>query len=154
MITNAIHMLKILFTLTLMSVTFVSWSQDFAQTIRGRIVDKQTRMPVVGANVYLPGSDPVTGTISDGEGYFRLEKVALGRHTLQVSCVGYNSVMLPNIVVTSSKEVVLEISIEEMVNRLDEIVVSARQKKILLTGWLPSVPGLLQWRKPAGLQEL
>lgn len=122
-------MRKILMILAALTAALLSWSQDLTQTIRGRIIDNQTRMPVIGANVYLPGSEPVTGTISDGEGYFRLDRIPVGRHTLQVSCVGYNSVMLPNIVVTSSREIVLEISIEEMVNRLDEIVVTARQKK-------------------------
>jgi len=122
-------MRKILFVLAALSVVVFARSQELTQTIRGKIIDKQTRMPVIGANVYLPGSEPVIGTISDGEGCFKLRGIPLGRHTLQVSCVGYNSVIMPNIVVTSSREVVVEISIEEMVNKLDEIVVAARQKK-------------------------
>ncbi len=122
-------MRRILIVLAVAFTISDAWSQDLTQTIRGRIIDKQTRMPVIGANVYLPGFEPAKGTISDGEGYFRLEKVPLGRHLLQVSCVGYNSVSIANIVITSSREAVMEISIEEMVNRLDEIVVTARQKK-------------------------
>ena len=122
-------MRRILMILTALCFLDVSWSQDLTQTIRGRIVDRQTRMPVIGANIFLPESEPVTGTISDGEGYFKMEKIPVGRQTLHVSCVGYSSLILPDIVVTSSREVVLEINIEEMVNKLDEIVVSARQKK-------------------------
>ncbi len=118
--------------LLIFALTFIvsyAFSQELTQTIRGKVIDKLTQMPVIGANVYLPGSNPVIGTVSDEEGNFKLQNVPIGRHTLRVSCVGYNSVTLPNIVATSAKEVVLEINIEEMVNKLDEIVVTARQKK-------------------------
>jgi hypothetical protein len=122
-------MKKILMILAALTAVVITRSQDLTQTIRGRITDKQTLMPVIGANICLPVSVPVIGTISDGEGNFKLENIPIGRQTLQVSCVGYSSVILSNIVVTSSREVVVEISLEEMVNKLDEIVVTARQKK-------------------------
>ncbi len=122
-------MRKIVLVLAALSAMVFTRSQDLTQTVRGRVTDKQTLMPVTGANVYLPGSEPVIGTVSDGEGYFKLDRMPVGRHTLQVSCVGYHSVTLPNIIVTSAKEVVLEIGMDEMVSKLDEIVVTARQKK-------------------------
>ncbi len=122
-------MKKRLLIFVLTFIVSYAFSQELTQTIRGKVIDKLTQMPVIGANVYLPGSNPVIGTVSDEEGNFKLQNVPIGRHTLRVSSVGYNSVTLPNIVATSAKEVVLEINIEEMVNKLDEIVVTARQKK-------------------------
>ncbi|MBN2610965.1 MAG: TonB-dependent receptor [Bacteroidales bacterium] len=122
-------MKKLSFIIAFIAYTFCGFSQDLTQTIRGKILDKQTQIPVIGANVFLPATNPVIGTITDGEGNFKLENIAVGRHTLQISCVGYNGVTIPNIVVTSAKEVVLEIGIEELVSQLEEIVVTARQKK-------------------------
>ncbi len=113
-------------------LTFIAgcaWPQEIIQTVRGKVTDKLTQIPITGADVYLTESEPVIGAVTNEDGDFILKGIPVGRHTLQVSCIGYNSITLPNIIVTSGKEVVLDIKIEEKVSQLDEIVVTARQKK-------------------------
>lgn len=122
-------MKRLLTIIAFLGVAFNMWSQELTQKVRGKVLDRQTQMPVIGANVFLSATNPVIGTITDEEGSFKLGKIPVGRHTLIVSCVGYNSVTIPNIIVTSAKEVVLEIGMEELVSQLDEIVITARQKK-------------------------
>ena len=124
-----IIMKKILMLFLFLGVLLICRSQELTQTIRGTILDRQTRMPVTGANIYIPAAYPVTGTVSDAEGHFRLEHIPVGRVIIQISCVGYKSVTIPDIILTSAKEVVLEILADELVSRLDEIVITARQKK-------------------------
>jgi hypothetical protein len=122
-------MRKALGVIILIFIAGYAWSQEIIQTVRGKVTDKITQMPVMGANVYLSDYEPVIGTVTNEDGGFMLEGIPVGRHTLQVSCIGYSSITLPNIIVTSGKEVILDINIEELVNQIDEIVVTARQKK-------------------------
>ena len=95
------------------------------QTIKGTIIDQQSEMPLIGATIQLVDVTQNIGTITDIDGYFVLPAIPLGRHTLQVGYLGYNGLTLPNIEVTAGKEVVLDIALEEAIEKLDEVVVTA-----------------------------
>jgi hypothetical protein len=99
------------------------------QTIRGTVVDLNTDIPLVGAAVVLVGSNPQIGTVTDANGDFRIEKIAIGRVGIQASYIGYNLVMLNNLILTSGKELVLKIQMEEKVIMTEEVVVTAFSRK-------------------------
>ena len=92
------------------------------QTIRGKVLDKDSKVPFIGATIVLIGSDPLKGSASDMDGNFRIEEVPVGRASLKISYVGYEEQVLPNILVNSGKETVLSIEIIESVLKMDEIV--------------------------------
>jgi hypothetical protein len=100
-----------------------------AQTgvIKGTVIDQQSEMPIIGATVQLLNIDNELGTVTDIDGDFRLENVPLGRQVIQVTYVGYAPMSLPNIEVTSGKEVVLNVTIEESISELNEVVVTANK---------------------------
>ena len=97
------------------------------QNVKGIILDKQSEMPLIGATIELLGTD--NGTVTDIDGYFRLENVPVGRQSFRVSYLGYNSITLPNMEVRAGKELLLEIALEESVEKLAEIVVTAEVVK-------------------------
>ena len=99
------------------------------QTIRGVVRDKETKMPLPGASIVLVGSKPQKGTMSDQDGNFRLDKVAIGRQSLQISFVGYRPAFVQGIILNSVKEVVIEADLEENVITGQEIVVKASARK-------------------------
>ena len=99
--------------------------------MKGVILDAQAEYPLIGATIQLVGSDPVKGDIADVNGNFRIEGVPVGRQTFAVTYVGYKSISLPNVLVTSGKEVVLRVMLEESVEKLEEIVVTASSNKDL-----------------------
>jgi hypothetical protein len=110
--------------------TFSVVAQDFTQTIRGRVVDKDSKAALPGAAVAIIEDNSVLkGVSTDPEGYFILEKIALGKHTLQVSYVGYEKMIVPNVLVNSGKEVVMLFELEESVTSMEEIVVKANTKE-------------------------
>ncbi len=113
----------------ILSCNYLAQSQNFVQVIRGKVVDKQTQAPLVGATVLLLNSEPIQGTISDEFGYFRLENVPVGRQSVVINFIGYNPATLSNLIITSAKELVVNIQLEEKVNKLDEITVLAHNKK-------------------------
>lgn len=117
-----------LFLFSLMVSANVILAQGSVQIIKGTIVDKQSQSPIPGANIIIVGTNPIKSASSDFDGHFRLTDVPLGRYDLKISYIGYKEIVLPNIVVTAGKEVILDIGIEENINSLNEIEVFATKK--------------------------
>ncbi|MEM9919123.1 MAG: TonB-dependent receptor [Bacteroidota bacterium] len=99
------------------------------QVIKGIITDKQSEMPLIGATVQLIGAENAAGAVSDIDGYYRLEGVPVGRQNLQINYLGYSPLTIPNVLVSSGKEVILDIALEESVEELTEVVVTASTQK-------------------------
>ena len=99
------------------------------QTVRGTITDKDSKQTIPFANILLKDSNPPIGTTSDENGKFTLSDVPIGKQTLVLSFLGYETFTLPNINVTAGKEVVLEINLVESFAALDEVVIVAEKRK-------------------------
>lgn len=104
-------------------------AQTASQTIRGIVVEKNSGHSVPYATVVVADLQPTAGTTGDSLGRFVLRRVPVGRHDLQVSCLGYEPVLLKEILVGSSKEVVLEIRLQESLVAVEEVVVRPRIDK-------------------------
>lgn len=115
--------------LTCLLATTFCYAQNLSQTVRGTIRDIDNNSPLIGASVVIVGSDPIVGTTTDIDGKFRLINVPTGRITLQLSYIGYEARTIPNIVVNSGKEVVLEFSLQESAISMKEAVVTAHREK-------------------------
>lgn len=100
-------------------------AQSPTQTLRGTIVDEGTRLPLVGVTVKIVSSNPLKGTLTDADGAFRLSGVSIGRVSLEINYVGYQTKVIPNVEVNSAKEVVLDITLVESAVQLDAITVTA-----------------------------
>ena len=94
------------------------------QTIRGTVVDAVTRAPIPGATVIIQESNPLIGTTTDESGKFKIDHVPVGRRTVVVSSVGYNTRMLSSLLLGTGKEQVFEVAVFESVTQMDEIVVT------------------------------
>ena len=114
-------------SLTIMLSTIVLNAQT--GVIKGIVIDQQSEIPVIGATIELISVEETKGTTTDLNGYFTLEEVPLGRHVIRVSYLGYESLTLPNIDVTTGKDVQLDLSLQETTQNLDEIVVTAKTIK-------------------------
>ena len=98
------------------------------QVIRGTVIDKQSLLTLPGANVVILGSNPPKGASTGIDGSFKISGVAPGRYDLQATYLGYKPVVISNVVVTSGKEAVLEIGLEENISSLKEVVISGVKK--------------------------
>lgn len=97
------------------------------QTVRGRVIDQQTKIELIGANVIIDGT--LLGDATNLDGDFRIPGVPLGRHTIKVTYLGYKTRYIPEVLVGSAKEVILNIELEEEVIFGNEIVVSPGEEK-------------------------
>ena len=91
----------------------ISLAQVPTQTIRGEVTDEASGAAIPGVSIILVDSDPIKGTTTDENGEFQLNGVPAGRQTLRFSYVGYETQFVRNIMVTSAREVVLNISMRE-----------------------------------------
>lgn len=105
--------------------------QNPAQTLRGRVIDRESKAPLSFANVIVLNSDPQVGTTTNLDGYFKIENLPVGRYNLQVTYVGYENAVIPEILVGSAKEVVLTIEISESLENIDELIVSVKKGQAL-----------------------
>ena len=123
-----------LLKIILVIVCFISvWldtnAQELTQVIRGQVLDVESRVPLSFASVALVTTDPVLGTITDDKGYFRLENVPIGRHDIKVSYVGYETQSIPELMVSTGKEIVLTVKMKEQIIGLENVVVKAYKRK-------------------------
>lgn len=113
----------------LLIISSVNAQERLTQTIRGTVYEKATMMPLPGANVILLNTDPVTGTSTDIDGRFRLDNVPVGRAGIRVSYIGYTDITLSALNLSSAKELVMNIEMEEMAVTQEEVVVTAARDK-------------------------
>lgn len=106
-----------------------SQSDTLTQTIRGRITDDITKTPLFNVSVTVVNTNPIKGNMSDDNGEFKITQVPLGRHTLSFRVIGYEPLLIPDVVVTSGKEVVMDIVLTEAINKLDEIEITYDRSK-------------------------
>ena len=127
--TPSSRIFALVFLLSLMLLPFMLQAQRLTQTVRGKVTDQDSRLPLPGVNVVVVGTEVLMGGSTDERGEFRIENVPIGRTTLKVSYLGYEEKFLSNLLITSGKETVLEIGLRESLIGMDEVVIRANQNK-------------------------
>ncbi len=105
--------------------TFSIAAQTPTQTIRGNVKDLDTHLPLSGATIQLIDGELKAGTTSNEEGVYRIDNVAVGRYQLEVRFLGYETILISEILVQSGKEVIQDIWLRERSKTLDQVVVKA-----------------------------
>lgn len=104
-------------------------AQDLTATIKGKVIDRDTRQPLMGVNVLVVNSNPVQGASTDDKGLFKISKLKVGRHTLKLTYIGYENAVVTEVLVSSGKEVFLNIDMQEKITDMREVVVSGQKDK-------------------------
>lgn len=97
-------------------------------TIKGKITDKLSEKPLKGVIIVLVNSENNTSE-TDENGNFTLQNVPIGRQVIDISFAGYENSSVPNIDVTSGKDVFLTIALTEKFNQLEEVVIKSDNNK-------------------------
>jgi len=100
-----------------------------AGNIRGVVTDGASGQALPYVTVVVVNSNPPVGTTTDETGRFRLNSLPVGRYDIRTSFVGYEPAVFKEIMVTSKKEVFLEITMRENIQELNEIAVYATVNK-------------------------
>lgn len=100
-------------------------AQDYRQTVRGKVQDKESGSPIEFAAIQLKNNNFQTSAISNEKGEFRFENVPVGRLVLRASCLGYRGIQLSNLELTTGKELIVTLEMSEEVVKLGEVSVKA-----------------------------
>lgn len=98
-------------------------------SLRGTVTDADSKIPLIGVNILIAGSDPVQGTITDSTGEFHFEQLQTGRYDLEIHYMGYESKILSNIVLIAGKESLVYVGLTESMISLDEVTVKANPNR-------------------------
>ncbi|MBH10655.1 MAG: TonB-dependent receptor [Candidatus Marinimicrobia bacterium] len=109
----------------LFSILFLNqilYSQT-AGKISGRVVDVKSKLALPGANIILL---PVQSGISaDEEGFFNLINVSPGNYTVKVMMIGYETVVIENVIVSVNRTTSLDIIMNQTSIEGKEVVIYA-----------------------------
>lgn len=108
-------------SLTLLLFCLSVFSQP-KHNLKGSIVDRNGHTPLEYVNVLVAGTG--MGAISDSLGHFSIPDVPPGIYKLQVSAVGYKSMLTPEYIL-STKDLHVSIELEESQTELRGITVTA-----------------------------
>lgn len=108
------------------AITLVFSGIGFAGTtgkISGKVFDKETKEPLLGANVVIQGT--YLGAATDIDGYYYINNVMPGKYTVIVSAIGYHKVTYENVVVRIDLTTNLDAELTSEAITLGEVVVQA-----------------------------
>lgn len=103
---------------------FISVAYSFAGPIRGKVIDKLTKEPLVGANIVVKNSK--AGASAGLDGSFVFKQLQPGVYQITVQYVGYES-LSKSISITEAKSLQeVEFALIEKSNYLQEAIVTAK----------------------------
>ncbi|RPH26076.1 MAG: TonB-dependent receptor [Bacteroidales bacterium] len=106
-----------------------AYPQGITQVVKGKVFDKESESPLEFATVVVLGTSPQLGVNTDAQGSFKIAGVPIGRYNIQVTFIGYEPTVIPEILITSGKEVVLNIGLVQSLNQIEEIKIQAYSRK-------------------------
>lgn len=106
-----------------LSLISLSTFAQKAQNIRINLKDQNTKAPISGATVTIKNTQ--LAGIADDKGEVFLENVPLGRHEIEITSIGYTKLILKELILENSKEIILDLEMQASSKTLEQVVVSA-----------------------------
>jgi hypothetical protein len=79
--------------------------------IRGVVNDATTRTPLIGANILVSGT--TSGAVTNLDGEYAINKIAVGAYSLRISMVGYEARTIADVIVKSDRIAFIDISLQQ-----------------------------------------
>ncbi|MBX2958425.1 MAG: TonB-dependent receptor [Flavobacteriales bacterium] len=109
---------------------FLANSTMFGQNtgnIKGRIMSERSGVPF--ANIGFSGTS--LGTSSNEQGFFKMDNLPSGKHTLQASAIGYKNIK-KTIEIKPNETVSIQLELEKMEHQLNEVVITGTLNEVSL----------------------
>ena len=99
--TTSKHIILIILTLSLLLCNVCIYAATVNYSVRGKVIDKQSRQPVAYANVVVTGI-PGKGASTDSLGIFHIEQVPPGIYRFEATLIGYKSAVTSEYLVSAT----------------------------------------------------
>ncbi len=123
-----IPILILLALLLIANAVIDAGSQQTGQ-IKGTLTDIKSGEPIYGASVFVVGTS--TGAISDFDGKYLIKRLKPGVYTLKISCLGYTTIEMKLITVTSDSTTVRSMQMTKSKVKLGKTITLIEEHDIL-----------------------
>ena len=96
---------------------------EYFGSIKGKVIDFETKQPLIGVNVLIP--ELKTGCSTDLNGEYSLPKIKNGSYTIHYSYIGYEKVMNPDVIVRSQRITYVNIEMKPSAINMNAVDVTA-----------------------------
>jgi outer membrane receptor protein involved in Fe transport len=93
--------------------------------LAGKVIDSETKEPVIGATILLTGTN--YGAVADLDGYYYINNISPGIYSVVVTSIGYHKVTIQKTSIKIDQTTRLDVSITPTSINLGEIVIQAKQ---------------------------
>jgi hypothetical protein len=100
------------------------YAQSFKGDIVGHVVDGKTQEPLPVVNVQVV-EQPTFGAVTDASGNFSIMGIPVGTYSLRAAIIGYESIIITNIVVSTGRSTKVTIKLSEQAVEVSGITVQA-----------------------------
>ncbi len=108
-----------------LSVVPLIAQESLVQNIKGQVIDADTGLPLIGANVLILDENEMKGVSTDFDGYYEFQALPVGRYSLACSYLGYSTDQANNMLLTSGKELIINFALTEEVIVAEEVTIVA-----------------------------
>jgi hypothetical protein len=94
----------------------------------GKVTDKNSRDPLIGANIFIQGT--TLGAIAGNDGRFIIINIPPGAYSVKVSFIGYETVLFEDVKITVDQTTALPVELSTKSLQTGEIIVIAKPSMI------------------------
>lgn len=122
---HAFYFTPILLLLSMAGLAQKKDAATFTQIVKGIVTDRSSGLALPGVTIKITSISPPIVTATNPEGVFSLGDIPVGRHIVEASYTGYQTVSLSEVLVTTGKETEVNIELETQSKQLNEVSVNA-----------------------------
>ncbi|MCK5087287.1 MAG: TonB-dependent receptor, partial [Melioribacteraceae bacterium] len=114
---------KIVVLLLIFSVISFAWELEPKGNLKGKVIDKETLLPLIGVNIFLKST--TIGTSTDANGDYSFENLPVGTYTVTYSYIGYESATKTDVIVRSKRTTFENVSLHISTVEMESVVVES-----------------------------
>ena len=120
--------MKILIFLFLLAIE--SLAQQRTGNLTGKVIDAETKQPILGVNVIIENT--FLGSATDANGKFIIKNIPPGKYILKLSAIGYETQTM-EIIISPSQEINILIEMKPTTYTIEPVVVTATKREQTLS---------------------
>ncbi len=113
----------IVIILMILKLVVTAQEKQLTGIIEGTVLDKETKLPLISANVIIENSS--IGSTTDIDGKFLISGVKVGNYSIKVSYIGYMPIIKTDVIVKSGRSTNMAIELQPSQYQTEEVNVTA-----------------------------
>ncbi len=117
---NQSLLILVLFFLT---CTFSFGQSTLKGTIKGKVIDTETKQPLIGVNIFI--TETGSGTTTDESGLYEFSKIGIGNYSIVFSYIGYQKNTTTDVIVRTERITYVNVEMKPVSINIKDVEVTA-----------------------------